>query len=192
MLVYFIRHGESENNSKGIYTGHMDVSLTPEGIKQAELVGAKLSNICFDAVYSSDLKRAVQTARAAVPGAEIIIDKRLREINIGSLSGKLIKSIRQDNPDKIEALDARDYRPFGGECDADTVARISSFIDELKIKDYDSVAVFCHGGILHSVLESALGVSFPPNRTSRRNCTITVYELTEDRMTLVSWDSKVV
>ena len=62
MLVYFIRHGESENNSKGIYTGHMDVSLTPEGIKQAELVGAKLSNICFDAVYSSDLLRAKASA----------------------------------------------------------------------------------------------------------------------------------
>ena len=192
MLVYFIRHGETENNSKGIYTGHMDVSLSPEGVRQAELVGAKLSSVRFDAVYSSDLCRAVQTARTALPGANIILDNRLREINIGSLSGKLIKSIRQDNPDKLSALDARDYRPFGGECDADTVARVASFVKDLAKEHYENVAVFCHGGILHSILESALGVSFPPNRTSRRNCTVTVYELTDEKMTLVSWDSRVI
>ena len=189
MLVYFIRHGESENNSLGIYTGHMDVGLTARGVEEARAIRDKLSDKGIQRVYSSDLSRAVSTAVEAIPGCEPILDKRLREINIGSLSGKKIKEFRRDNPDLVPYLNKRDYTVFGGECDLDVLERLRSFIAELSSQPYDAVAVFCHGGLVHTTLEYALGVSFSPSSTHRPNCMIAVYELSADKsMKLLNWN----
>ena len=189
MLVYFIRHGETENNSKGVYTGQMDIHLSAQGFEQAKALREKLSDKGIEKIYSSDLVRAVETAETALPNCEIRRDERLREIGVGSLSGKNSKEFRQNNPDKLKYLEARDYTPFGGENDADVLARLSDFICELSQESYGTVAVFCHGGILHSSLEYALGASISPCCTHRPNCAVVVYELSTDKsMKLISWN----
>ena len=189
MLVYFIRHGESENNSLGVYTGHMDVELTARGVEEARAICDKLSDKNIQRVYSSDLSRAVSTAKEAIPGCTPILDKRLREINIGSLSGKNIKDFRRNNPDFLPYLDNRDYTVFGGERDSDVLERLGGFIAELSSESVDAVAVFCHGGLVHTTLEYALGVSFSPSSTHRPNCMIAVYELASNgKMKLLNWN----
>ena len=189
MLVYFIRHGESESNREGKYCGQRNSPLTEGGIEQARTIRGKLSDVRFDTVYSSDLSRAFTTAKEALPGCEPTLDSRLREINIGSLSGEVIKGFRENNPDLVQNLNARDYRVFGGECDDDVLARVGAFIGELSEKPHEAVAVFCHGGVLHTTLEYALGVSFPAGGTARPNCMIAVYELSADKkMKLLTWN----
>jgi len=190
MLVYFIRHGQTENNSKGVFTGQMDVHLSKNGLEQAKALKDKFSNKKIDRIYSSDLVRAVETAMAVFPSRAVTPDPRLREINVGQLSGKPSREFRQNNPEMLGFLDARDYTPFGGEKDSDVLLRLSDFISELSQQKLDAVAIFCHGGMLHTSLEYALGVTFSPWRTSRPNCAVVVYELSEDKtMKLLSWDA---
>ena len=79
--VIIVRHGETEWNIRGIRQGHLDSRLTAKGMAQAKALGARLGRERFTALYSSDLGRAVDTAReiADVTGHEIIADARLRE-----------------------------------------------------------------------------------------------------------------
>ena len=58
--VYFVRHGETEENKNGIMQGQLDTELNKEGIEQAELTANALENVDFAAAHSSDLKRAVK------------------------------------------------------------------------------------------------------------------------------------
>ena len=68
MKLYIVRHGESETNRKGLWTGWLDVALTDKGIADAERVRDTLRGIKFDKVYSSDLQRARVTCEIALPG----------------------------------------------------------------------------------------------------------------------------
>jgi broad specificity phosphatase PhoE len=189
MLVYFIRHGQTENNSNGLYTGQMDVHLSSVGFEQARALREKFSDKKIDKVFSSDHIRAVETAQTVFPEADIERDSRLREISVGKLSGMKSKEFRQNNPDMVKYLDERDYTPFDGENDSHVLARLSDFIRELSAEKYEAVAICCHGGVLHTSLEYALGVSFSAWRTHRPNCAAVVYELSKDgTMKLVAWN----
>ena len=83
--IYLVRHGESEANITGIVGG--DTPLTQKGKKQALRLGEKLTDVNFSAVFSSNLKRAKQTAEYIVQGRqfEIQIHKGLRERSFGSI-----------------------------------------------------------------------------------------------------------
>ena len=188
MLVYFIRHGESETNVKKLYGGQFDAPLTENGIAQAEKLREKLAGIKFDRVYSSDLSRAVTTARTALPGVEPIQDARLRESALGWITGKPPKEIRENNPDKVELLNKRDFRVFGGECVADVTRRTAEFITELSHESIDTAAVFCHGGVIIAALGHLLDMEIPHAKVSQPNCMVCVFELTEDSFSLVSWN----
>ena len=87
MKVYIIRHGQSVNNVQHKWTGWMDVDLTEKGIEDAVRVRKILEGKVFDKVYASDLKRAIDTAKTALPGYEIETNFLLREIDVGSLAG---------------------------------------------------------------------------------------------------------
>ena len=125
MKVYFIRHGESAGNARGVYTGQLDVPLTDLGRKQALTARDKLSSVSFDRIYVSPLVRARETADIIFPQCEHVCDKRIREISVGDLAGVAAKIYREEHPDMLERLTARDYTPFGGECDDDVVRRIT-------------------------------------------------------------------
>ena len=86
MKLYMVRHGQSETNLAGKFTGWAQVSLTEQGFADARRAGVYLQGKTFDRIYSSDLKRAVQTAQTAIPGCEPIQLACLREINVGDLS----------------------------------------------------------------------------------------------------------
>ena len=88
MKVFVIRHGESETNRNGLWTGWLDVSLTEKGRAEAEQVGKLLSNINFDKIYASDLLRAKTTAEIALPACEYETLVELREVNVGSIAAK--------------------------------------------------------------------------------------------------------
>ena len=188
MRIYFVRHGESVNNGKGLFTGQMDAPLNDVGRAQATALCAKLSGIKFDRIYSSDLSRAIETAKLAIPGCDCTTDSRIREINVGYLSGLSTTEFRRDHPDLAGYLNSRDYTHFGGENEDAVITRVRAFISDLSGVRADNVAVFCHGGILYSAMVCALGVKFPLRNLHNPNCAIAIFELTDGVLRLVSWN----
>ena len=95
--IIIVRHGESYGNLKRIMAGQTDVELTERGYLQARAAFHALSEEKIDAVYSSDLVRAVETARphAEARGLPIILNEGLREINLGDYEGRPISEIEK-------------------------------------------------------------------------------------------------
>ena len=80
--IYIIRHGQSQGNLKDWFVGHSDIELTELGLQQAEMTADFLDGISVDAIYSSDLSRAIHTAQATAKrkNLPVITDPGLREI----------------------------------------------------------------------------------------------------------------
>jgi len=88
-LIYIVRHGESLGNATHTYLGHTDLDLSERGHKQARVTAEHLKDVKLDAIYSSDLKRAHNTAlpHAVLRGMPVIDSVALRELNIGDWEG---------------------------------------------------------------------------------------------------------
>lgn len=103
--LILVRHGQSETNPRGEFAGQLDVGLLEKGITQAEKTAEFITqNYKVDAVYASDLKRAYITGDiiAKKSDAEIIADKRLREVNAGVWHGMKYDEIGEKYPDAWE------------------------------------------------------------------------------------------
>ena len=90
---FFVRHGQTDYNQKGLVQGHAQIPLNETGQKQAYDLAQKLSSLHFDHCYSSDLIRAKHTAEILTKDhfLTVIEDTRLRERDIGINAGKPVK-----------------------------------------------------------------------------------------------------
>ena len=161
--IYIIRHGETDYNRMRRMQGWLDIPLNEVGHTQAKEAAAKLKGHKVDALYSSDLTRAYQTAEhfAKVLELDIIKTTALRETDMGIFAGWAWES----EPDPIkeelwtEFEHARDNRilewsKHNGESIGQMIARIRSFFEELPKNHADqSVAVVTHGGTINRILE---------------------------------------
>lgn len=134
-------HGTTTDNENGISSGWNDPELSGLGKRQASLLKDQIKDKKFDAIFSSDLKRAVDTAKLAFGGSvPIIPDPRLRECNYGKLNG---------SPESVVEPMCEDeciYDRFPeGESYEDVKARVADFLDFLK-ENYDgkNVAIVSH------------------------------------------------
>ena len=94
--IYLIRHGQDEDNARGILNGHRNKPLTKLGISQAKDAGDKLKNKKIEVIVSSPLRRAKQTAAIiamAIGIKRVYLEDNLRERDFGVLTGKLVKDI---------------------------------------------------------------------------------------------------
>jgi probable phosphoglycerate mutase len=139
------RHGETDWNRDGIWQGHGDPPLNDVGRQQSAELAGRLADVEIDALYSSDLRRAYETAEivARAKGLEITADPDLREIDIGSWSGLTRAQIDErfpgrERPDgeSSEAFDERVVR---------TLHRIAG------AHEGDRVLVITHGGVVRSL-----------------------------------------
>ena len=97
--IYIVRHGESIGNAKRIFLGHTNLDLSELGYKQANATADELRDVKFDAIYSSDLLRAYNTAlpHAKMRGMDVVTDRGLREIYVGDWEGKCVEEILETN-----------------------------------------------------------------------------------------------
>ena len=86
-MVYIIRHGQTELNNRKVLQGRSDHPLNATGIAQAREAANRLKGVSFDAVYSSPLIRAIQTANIVAPDVEPLVDDRLIEMEYGPYEG---------------------------------------------------------------------------------------------------------
>ena len=143
MKVFLVRHGECNSNIKYIYNYKAE-DINQRGIKQAKELVKKIKDIDYDVVISSPLLRAKHTAEIInIKNKRIIIDKRIREREHGSLEGLPIESIDKEDfynyYSKVKYIDAESF--------SDMIKRVTSFLSELKNKDYNSVLIVAHNGI---------------------------------------------
>ncbi|NLA59670.1 MAG: histidine phosphatase family protein [Firmicutes bacterium] len=178
---YLIRHGETQANKAGILQGQLDVPLSESGRRQARAVAEALSGVRLDAVYSSDLSRARETAEAIVEGrtCPLVLDRRLRELDMGAISGLTIEESRKRFPEFHARLAADRYgvrRPGGGESRLDLRSRMASALDDIYERHKDGrVAIVSHGGSINAVLGIVSQDGSWPGLVVA-NCSVTIVE----------------
>lgn len=161
--VYLVRHGETEWNNSGRYQGHSDVALSSQGRRQAELLRERLRHISFDAVYSSDLLRARETAAiiAAVHGLNVKTDEAFREINFGAWEGLTYREIVAAFPHEWESWrwDPANVVIPGGESFRQVKERVwRAFRMMVEREKGHNLLLVAHGGSLRALICAVLGM----------------------------------
>lgn len=145
MTIYLIRH-TSVDVPRGTCYGHTDVSLRDTFEAEAALTKEHLQGVSFDCVYTSPLTRATRLATfCGYPHA--LRDNRLKELDFGDWEMQLFDEIKDPRLQEWYA-DYYHVAATHGESFVDLYRRVSSFLDELRTKPYQQVAIFAHGGVL--------------------------------------------
>ena len=147
--LHFIRHGETDWNADGRVQGNADVPLSERGREQAEELATRLAGWPIGAVYSSDLQRALDTARPLADrlGLEPVVDPILRERNFGAFEGLLDSEVEARLDDSATFWRDPDTRPDDGESRREVWNRVVGFLDALlENPPADEIAIVSHGG----------------------------------------------
>ena len=183
MIIYLTRHGQTNLNKARLMQGLTDESLNETGLAQARAMREKIGNVHFDAVYASPLNRAVMTGAiiGGVDPSEVITDPRIIEADFGVYEKKKYFSLGPAMtlywtlPEIFPA-------PKSVETTASLRERSSSFLRELEEKNYGTVLIACHGGIMRALsgyLEDRKnGLAWRPKP---HNCEVRVYEAKDGR-----------
>lgn len=158
--LWLVRHGETTWNAEGRWQGQTDVPMSKLGREQAHRLAARLEGTPFESVISSDLERALETARIVSAGletsGEIQTDPRWREIDVGALGGLTAAEA------ELRGL-GRWHRPFeerypNGESRAEMGIRVARALAQIA-QDHTGgrVIVFSHGGAIKSAFGALLG-----------------------------------
>ncbi|MBD8036246.1 histidine phosphatase family protein [Solibacillus sp. A46] len=139
-IINYYRHGETVWNKEGRLQGWLDSELTTKGIDQATSV-----NWNPEIVFSSDLKRAVQTARLMFPDHTIHKNESLREINLGHWQGSYIKDLQQDEQYYCYLNTPHLFMNKTQESFGDVTNRMLAFHEYLVQLPYERIAVVSHG-----------------------------------------------
>ena len=132
-MLYIIRHGKTELNTKMLMQGRSDHPLNETGVAQAEEAAERFSEmgVTIDKVYSSPLSRAIETAKIITPAAEITVDERLVEMDYGPYEGM---DLRNPAPEVISFF--MDFvnvpAPKGMEPLHEVVERLGRFLRDIK------------------------------------------------------------
>lgn len=155
LRIYLTRHGQDEDNAKGILNGWRDSPLTPLGIEQARKLVAKIKDdgLDFGTVYTSPLRRAYQTAEAVTNSMDLrkpSIMEDLKERNFGVMTGKPVEDIEKTcSPDIIKTSNVVYFlSPEGAETFPDLIRRGSKVVSWVKDHHDDgNVLLVTHGDI---------------------------------------------
>ncbi len=154
--LWLVRHGESTWNAAGLVQGQRDPGLSPAGHEQAARCARLLAEWGRpEAVYSSDLRRAVETAApiADALGLPIFIEPRLRERSLGDAEGMPSASLgpRRSGVDRARVADA-DAAPEGGESVRQLYGRAAACLVQILASHRGDVVLVCHGGVVRVLL----------------------------------------
>jgi broad specificity phosphatase PhoE len=169
--VYLARHGESDWNASNRFQGHTDRPLTDRGREQAAALAASFADTTLEAVYSSPLERAFETARivAAAKKLEAIPVADLREVDVGGWAGLARDEVEARFPDAFRRWleggdgweDGETYEQMGTRV-LDAIARLA------ESHPAGSILVVSHGGPIRAVHARAAGMDVNAYRRTRR------------------------
>lgn len=156
MDLFLIRHGETDANVQQITQGWLDTDINKRGQEQAR-EAAKSFNEDIDAIFASDLKRAIQTAavfREKFSSKPYYEDNRLRERNFGSATGHLLEKTDWDKfwsapPNEHPLPDAESLDEYN--------ARVEEFIEMLRKSGLSKVLIVTHSGTINRMRDIVNG-----------------------------------
>jgi broad specificity phosphatase PhoE len=165
MTTKFIlfRHGQTEWNVGERFRGHADLALDKTGRTQAENISSRLKDEDIRAIYSSPLRRALQTAKPLADALRLSVQTHegLADIDFGALEGMTLEEARQSFPDVIEAwLNRPGHVKFPkGESFKTMRTRIQAMLDELSKKhDGQTIALVSHKVVCGAIFCVVLGL----------------------------------
>jgi probable phosphoglycerate mutase len=175
MKLILTRHGETEENKKHIIQGHLPGTLSFDGIEQGRKLAERLKDENIDAIFSSDLKRASDTARMIAkfhPGVEVVYTEKLREGDAGSFTGQSSREVDWSN------------RPADAETTEQMQKRASDFLEEVFKQYPDKTVLFVgHNGINKSFITYIQNL--PHNHLEKidnqENTAVNIFEICEDK-----------
>lgn len=164
ITLYIVRHGQTVDNLENRIQGHSDSPLTPLGIKQAEAIAERLASERFDAIYSSDLGRAVATAGviAAKHDLPVRTTELLRELNLGVAQGMTAREFADQYPEeyRLWSTYAVKHRPPGAESIESLTERCREFVEQVlrDHKDGERLVAVGHSGSQRGLVCAALSL----------------------------------
>lgn len=157
--ILLARHGETEWNRLGRWQGHADPPLNDTGRQQAETLAAQLDDDGIASVYSSDLRRASETAGIVADrlGLTVTEEPALREIDVGSWSGLTREEVRERYPEGFARWLAGDIG-HDGETREQLADRVVGAVERIARAHPDEhVLVVTHGGAIRALRRHAAG-----------------------------------
>lgn len=154
--IYFIRHGQTKYNVEGRFVGSTDLPLTENGRKNIyDLWHERSKHIDKEVIYSSPMKRCIETAHIIFPNEHLEIIKNMREMNFGVFEGKT----------HDELMDMQAYRNFRATSGKEKIPHGESGIEfgmrvlkgffemigHMNKNSYETAALICHGGVIMAI-----------------------------------------
>lgn len=157
MELILIRHGQTEYNKYRAYQGWMDCCLDNTGLTEAKHMGTLLEGEEVDAIFSSPLKRARDTADIIaknVGSPPLYLEDRIKEINFGLFEGLTYEEIQRRYKEETIRWEreTENYCFPKGESIHDFYGRISDFMKDLEKMDYKKTVLVTHGGCIKCML----------------------------------------
>ena len=161
--ICLIRHGQTNWNLEGRYQGQSNVPLNENGRAQARALARQLQGLPFTAIYTSDLKRAKETAEivGAFIHLPVTLEPRLREIKQGKWEGQLVEVIKARYVELWgqHVVDPAGARPPGGETVGEVAKRVYTALDDIAGHHPNtSVLIVSHGLAIATVICKAQGI----------------------------------
>jgi probable phosphoglycerate mutase len=191
--IIAIRHGETAWNVDTRIQGQLDIGLNDTGRWQAHRLALALAGEPISAIYSSDLFRAWDTARAVsnAAGKQVETHEGLRERGFGVFEGKTFTEIESTWPEEATRWRKRDpaWAPSGGESLIDMRERITRTASELAARHAgEQIVLVAHGGVMDLLYRAATGQDLQAPRTWQLgNAAINRLLWTPEGLTLVGW-----
>ncbi|AXA92436.1 histidine phosphatase family protein [Massilia sp. YMA4] len=195
--LLLIRHGETAWNAVRRLQGHLDIELNDAGRRQAAALAHALAEAPLDAIVSSDLQRAMQTAGAVARLHDVPLhtDPALRERGYGVFEGLLYSEIEARYPDDFHAWQQRHVdavMPHGErhaesfrEFYARSVGAIGQWAEHYAGR---TLALVAHGGVLECAYRAATGMTLESPRDFQvRNASINRFTYANGKLALTQW-----
>jgi probable phosphoglycerate mutase len=189
------RHGQTADNLARVLQGHKDTPLDDVGRLQARCAALRIKGGHFDAVYSSDLRRAFETAQiiGTAVGLEPVPEKALREWHLGVLEGRPVKELLEKYPEIIHCFDVEsgDLPVPGGEAHGTFEKRVTDCLDKLADAFVGKkIILVTHGGVMRAIFKHIVGVTAEGNMlpTSDNVSYNTFFRYADGRWRLRCWN----
>jgi probable phosphoglycerate mutase len=187
--ILLARHGETDWNSERRWQGHADRPLNETGREQARELAEALAGREIDAVYSSDLLRAHETARIVAErlGLPVEVDASLREVDVGDWSGRVHTEIEGVDPEGFERWRAGGKGWNGGESYEEMGERVVAAVVRIaEAHPGQTLLVVTHGGSIRACRASAAGLDYAASRVntigSMGNCEVAELHVADGRL----------
>jgi broad specificity phosphatase PhoE len=168
--IVLARHGVTAWSEEGRWQGHADLPLNEHGREQARALAADLEAVPFAAIYASDLRRAYETAVVVAERRRLPVTplRELREVDVGSWTGRSRADVQARFPDAFAAFKARTGRGWeGGETYVELGRRVLHALRRIaRAHTGETLLVVTHSEPIRAVHAHAAGLDFATDRTA--------------------------